>query len=64
MSFDFEPLPADSELWELSNVILSPHTSGATNKRGEHVLDMFCDNLKRYLAGDQLYNIVDIHKGY
>ncbi|MFC2005559.1 D-2-hydroxyacid dehydrogenase [Chloroflexota bacterium] len=62
--FESEPLPADSELWELPNVLLSSHMAGSTDRRNQRVLGLFCDNLKRYLAGEQLLNVVDLQKGY
>lgn len=58
--FDFEPLPTDSELWELPNVYLSSHAAGATNRRSERILGLFCENLRRYLAGEQLLNVIDL----
>lgn len=62
--FEAEPLPADNELWELPNVILSPHMAGWTDRRSQRVVGLFCENLRRYLAGEQLLNVVDIQKGY
>lgn len=62
--FATEPLPADSALWQLPNVIVTPHVAG---KRDDyHVLatDLFCENLKRYLNGDKLFNVVNKTKGY
>ncbi len=63
--FEYEPLPTDSELWGLPNVYLSSHAAGATDRRSERILNLFCDNLRRYLAGEQLLNVIDIKKkGY
>jgi D-2-hydroxyacid dehydrogenase (NADP+) len=62
--FDREPLPPDSELWGLPNVILSYHMSGSTEKGTERELDLFCENLRRYLAGEQLLNLIDKQKNY
>lgn len=62
--FEVEPLPSDSELWELPNAIISAHASGASDRRSERVINMFCDNLKRYLAGEKLLNVIDIKRGY
>ncbi|MFC1958158.1 D-2-hydroxyacid dehydrogenase [Chloroflexota bacterium] len=62
--FEVEPLSTDSELWELPNVIISSHAAGSTDKRSEHVLGMFCDNLRRYMAGEPLFNVLDTSKGY
>ena len=62
--FTTEPLPADSRLWELPNVLLSPHVSGAMEDYGARAADVFCQNLKRYLNGKKLINVVDKRKGY
>ena len=59
-----EPLPDDSELWDLPNVVLSPHMAGSTNRRSHRVVGIFCENLKRYLAGEQLLNVIARQKGY
>jgi phosphoglycerate dehydrogenase-like enzyme len=52
--FAVEPLPADSALWELDNVILSPHTAALSVHENERVVDLFVDNLRRYLDGGEL----------
>ena len=62
--FETEPLPADSPLWSLDNVILSPHVSGFTHLYDERVTDLFAENLRRYLAGDPLLNLVSREAGY
>ncbi len=62
--FAVEPLPADSRLWELPNAVLSPHVSGGIEGEFELATDLFIDNLKRYLKGDQLRNVVDKEEGY
>ena len=49
-----EPLPADSPLWELENVILSPHTAAQSVHENERIVELFADNLRRYLAGEEL----------
>ena len=54
--FDPEPMPADDPLWDLPNVIISPHNSGASNGTEERVVEIFLDNLKRFLEGDALRN--------
>ena len=59
-----EPLPSDSELWELPNVILSSHMAGWTDRRSQRVVGLFCENLRRYLAGEQLMNVIDRQIGY
>jgi phosphoglycerate dehydrogenase-like enzyme len=59
-----EPLPADSPLWKLPNVILTPHISGNTPYYDERAISMFIENLRRYLAGEDLLNRFDIELGY
>jgi len=62
--FASEPLPADSPLWSLDNVLISPHVSGFTPHYDDRVVDLFCANLARYLAGQPLVNLVDRQAGY
>ena len=62
--FQQEPLSAESELWGLDNVILTPHISGGTPRYMERAVGLFCDNLRHYLADDPLRNIVDPARGY
>jgi phosphoglycerate dehydrogenase-like enzyme len=59
-----EPLPPDSELWGMDNVILTPHISGGTPVYMERAVELFSDNLRRYLAGEPLRNAVDVKRGY
>jgi phosphoglycerate dehydrogenase-like enzyme len=49
-----EPLPPDSPLWELDNVILSPHTAAFSTHENERIVELFADNLRRYLDGREL----------
>ncbi len=62
--FEREPLPADSELWQLPNVLLTPHVSGGTPRYMERAIELFCDNLHRHLEGRTLRNVVDPERGY
>ena len=62
--FEREPLPEDSELWALDNVILTPHISGEVDNYDDRVVALFKDNLRRYLAGEPLLNVVDKDRGY
>jgi phosphoglycerate dehydrogenase-like enzyme len=62
--FEQEPLPADSPLWQFPNVILSPHVSGFTPHYDERAMDLFAENLRRYVAGEPLLNVVDLSRGY
>ena len=61
-----EPLPSDNELWDLPNVILSPHIAGNSEKimLEERTLNLFAENLKRYVSGETLINVVDKHLEY
>ena len=59
-----EPLPPDSPLWDLDNVIISPHISGGMEDYIARATDVFCKNLDRYLIGKRLINIIDKKKGY
>jgi phosphoglycerate dehydrogenase-like enzyme len=56
--FDPEPLPGDSALWDLPNVIISPHNSGASDGTSGRVVEIFLDNLARFVAGEPLTNQV------
>lgn len=62
--FQREPLPADSPLWRLDNVILTPHIAGITPKYDERAGALFAENLRRYIAGEPLLNRVDFARGY
>lgn len=59
-----EPLAADSPLWAMENVIITAHYAGATPRYYERVTALFLDNLRRYLAGEPLRNVVDKQRGY
>ena len=59
-----EPLPADSELWALPNLILTPHSSWATEKLTRRAVEIFLANLDRYRRGEPLGNVVDLEAGY
>ena len=62
--FETEPLPGNSRLWELPNVILSPHIAGGMDRYAEQATAIFCKNLKRYIAGEKLLKVVNKQKGY
>ena len=59
-----EPLPADSELWTLPNVVMTPHTAGASQFRAQRNLDRFIDNLSKFIRGEPLDGIIDKTQGY
>lgn len=62
--FEKEPLPADSPLWKMDNVLITPHVSGFTPAYDDRVTDIFVENLRRYLAGEPLLNVVNRERGY
>jgi phosphoglycerate dehydrogenase-like enzyme len=62
--FEQEPLPADSPLWQMENVIVSPHVSGFTPHYDERTVDLFAENLRRYLNGEPVLNLVNRELGY
>lgn len=62
--FEQEPLPPDSPLWKMENVIISPHVSGFTGAYDERATDLFAENLRRYLTGQPLLNVVNREAGY
>ncbi|MBI2906641.1 MAG: hypothetical protein HYX92_03175 [Chloroflexi bacterium] len=59
-----EPLPPDSELWDIPNVLLSCHIAGSGDRRSQNQSRFFCENLKRYLNGEPLVNVVSRERGY
>ena len=62
--FAQEPLPPESELWGMENVIMSPHISGGTEIYNQRAVGIFCENLRRYLAGEPLMNLANAERGY
>ncbi|HEY0605344.1 MAG TPA: D-2-hydroxyacid dehydrogenase [Herpetosiphonaceae bacterium] len=63
-TFEQEPLPAESPLWTLPNVLISPHNSGSSPRSTDRVVDLFIENLKRFVADEPLRNVVDLEAGY
>ena len=63
-AFAEQPLPQDSELWNLPNVMITPRIGGITNEKWPALLPIFRDNLWRFIAGEPLRNIVDKDLGY
>ncbi len=61
---DPEPLPPDSPLWAMDNVIITPHASAAGAESGYRSRVIAVENLRRYVAGEPLLNVVDITRGY
>jgi phosphoglycerate dehydrogenase-like enzyme len=62
--FAAEPLPAESPLWRLENLLITPHTAAVTERLWERHYELFADNLRRYLAGQPLRGGVDKTRGY
>lgn len=62
--FEHEPLPADSPLWGLENVFITPHTASLTEKLWERHYAQISENLRRYLAHQPMLEVVDKEKGY
>ena len=63
-AFARQPLPEDSELWQLPNVIITPRIAGITSQKWPAVLPVFKENLRRFLAAEPLINLVDKELGY
>ncbi|RKU15038.1 D-2-hydroxyacid dehydrogenase [Candidatus Poribacteria bacterium] len=59
-----EPLPAGSPLWDMPNVIITPHVAGGSPIRMDRTVALFCDNLERFLVGKPLLSVIDKRKGY
>lgn len=62
--FEEEPLPVSSPLWEMPNVIVSPHSAGTSDRENERITDLFRDNLRRFLDGEPLRNVFDAERRY
>ncbi|MCS3765675.1 MULTISPECIES: D-2-hydroxyacid dehydrogenase [Bradyrhizobium] len=62
--FEREPLPQDSPLWDMPNVIITPHVSGVPTNYTERVFPIIADNIERFLKGQALRNLVDLGRGY
>lgn len=62
--YEEEPLKEDSPLWELKNVILTSHNSWISELRNERRFDLIYKNMKSYVQGEEIVNVVDLKKGY
>ena len=62
--FATEPLPASSPLWDLPNVLVSPHSASTVPDENRLLTDLFIDNLGRWLAAEPLRNVFDVRAGY
>ena len=63
-AFQQEPLPSDHPFYGLDNVLITPHMAAMTRLYNERLTDLFIENLRRYLAGQELLNRVDTARGY
>jgi phosphoglycerate dehydrogenase-like enzyme len=59
-----EPLPPGHPLWTMPRVIITPHVSDYSDKHEDTVWQLYRENLRRYIAGDKLLNVIDLEKGY
>jgi phosphoglycerate dehydrogenase-like enzyme len=59
-----EPLAADSPLWSMSNVIITPHSASTALDENARLTELFCENLRRYVDGRPLLNLIDKQRGY
>ncbi len=62
--FSDEPLAPDSPFYETPNLVITPHTSWASDRVAERTVDLFVENLRAYRAGDPMQNLVDLEAGY
>ncbi len=62
--FEEEPLPPGSPLWEMPNVLISPHSASTSDRENHRLTVLFCENLRRFLAGDPLINRLDTERLY
>jgi phosphoglycerate dehydrogenase-like enzyme len=58
--FAEEPLPRNSPLWEMPNVLVSPHSASTSDRENRRLTQLFCENLRRFLSGDPLINVLDL----
>jgi len=56
--FRTEPLPPDSPLWDMPNIIVSPHSASTVTQENARIVELFCDNLRRYLNHQPLRNVL------
>ncbi len=62
--FEEEPLPQESPLWEMPNVLVSPHSGSTSDRENGRLTNLFCENLRRYLSGETLLNVLDVERMY
>ncbi len=59
-----EPLPLDSPLWGMPEVVLSPHTAAHSDQEDRRIAELFAKNLRKFLDGEEMMNVVDIERFY
>jgi phosphoglycerate dehydrogenase-like enzyme len=62
--FAAEPLPADNPLWDMPNVVMAPHTAALSLHENARIIDLFCDNLRRFASGEPLRNGLNLTEYY
>jgi phosphoglycerate dehydrogenase-like enzyme len=62
--FETEPLPPESPLWGMPNVVVCPHSASTSDRENARITDLFCENLRRWQAGEPLLNVLDVERGY
>ncbi|HSG08965.1 MAG TPA: D-2-hydroxyacid dehydrogenase [Longimicrobiales bacterium] len=62
--FETEPLPVESPLWDMPNVLVSPHSGSTSDRENGRITDLFCENLRRREAGEPLLNVLDPERLY
>ena len=61
---DPEPLPKGHPLWKFNNVVITPHVAGGSDGVGKRRMDLYKENIRRFVAGEPMLNVVDKQKGY
>ena len=62
--FEIEPLPTDNPLWNMKQVVISPHNAGLSQNRPRLTIELFCRNFPKFLAGEELENSVNLSLGF
>jgi phosphoglycerate dehydrogenase-like enzyme len=62
--FAEEPLPSGNPLWEMPNVLISPHSASTSDRENARITALFCDNLRRFLNGEPLRNVLNTELMY
>ncbi len=58
------PLPADSPLWDMPNVLIDSHSASTSDRENARIVALFCDNLRWFLAGEPLRNVLEVERYY